>query len=169
MSYSQGLIKSLLRWVVPPSANTGHTTTTREKNMNTIQITNDEGQVINYTETEIKTILKNGETFAKDTVNLSQELRKIRNQVRDFFSEGEWDSGEQTVNKGDVNYLLECIGANKLTTIYRGAATINFVFEVEAEDEDEARNIIEENASTNEYFFTTSDEEVVVTDIDENY
>lgn len=137
--------------------------------MNTIQITNDEGQVINYTETEIKTILKNGETFAKDTVNLSQELRKIRNQVRDFFSEGEWDSGEQTVNKGDVNYLLECIGANKLTTIYRGAATINFVFEVEAEDEDEARNIIEENASTNEYFFTTSDEEVVVTDIDENY
>jgi hypothetical protein len=137
--------------------------------MNTIQITNDEGQVINYTETEIKTILKNGETFAKDTVHLSQELRKIRNQVRDFFSEGEWDSGEQTVNKGDVNYLLECIGANKLTTIYRGAATINFVFEVEAVDEDEARSIIEENASIQTYGFESSDESVSVDEVDENY
>lgn len=137
--------------------------------MNTIQITNDEGQVINYTESEIKTIIKNGVSCATDSVRLSTEIRNIRNEVRDFFSEGEWDSGEQTINKADVNYLLERIGCNKLTTVYRGAATVNFVFEVEAEDEDDARVIVEENTDISSYSFDISDESVEVTDIDENY
>ena len=137
--------------------------------MNTIQITDNEGRVINYTEAEINTIIKNGVDNAKLTVEYSKEIRNIRNEVRDFFSEGEWDSNEQTVNKGDVNFLLERIGANKLTTIYRGAATVNFVFEVEAEDEDDARTIVEENTDVNSYAFEVTDEAVEVTDIDENY
>lgn len=155
--------------MVPPVANTGHIPTTREKNMNTIQITNSEGQTINYTETEINTIIKNGATFAADTIRLNEEIRKIRHEVRDFFSEDEWDNGEQTVNKGDVNFLLERIGANKLTTVYRGSASIHFTFEVEAEDEDQARDIVSEGASINEYGFESSGEEVEITDIDENY
>jgi hypothetical protein len=150
-------------------ANTGHIPTTREKNMNTIQITNSMGQVVNYTEAEINTIIKNGATFAADTVKLSEEIRKIRHEVRDFFSEDEWDGGEQTVNKGDVNFLLERIGANKLTTKYRGAASIHFTFEVEAEDEDQARDIVSEGASINEYGFEASDEETEVVDISEDY
>ena len=137
--------------------------------MNTIQIVNEEGQTINYTEAEITNIIKNGAENGKYISTLSAELRQVRNEVRDFFSEGEWDSGEQTINKGDVNFLLERIGCRKLTTLYRGAATINFVFEIEAEDEDEARTCIEENASVNEYGFSSSDEEVVVDEIDENY
>ena len=71
--------------------------------MNTIQITNDEGQVINYTETEIKTIIKNGVLVAEDTVRLSTDIRKIRNEVRDFFSEREWENRETTVNLDEVN------------------------------------------------------------------
>ena len=137
--------------------------------MNTIQIVNEEGQTVNYTEAEITNIIKNGVENGKYISTLSAELRKVRDEVRDFFGEGEWDSGEQTINKGDVNFLLERIGCRKLTTVYRGAATINFTFEVEAEDEDEARNIVEENASVQEYGFSTSDEEVVVDEVDENY
>ena len=137
--------------------------------MNTIQITNDEGKIINYTESEIKTIIKNGVSCAEDSVRLSRQVREIREQVRDFFSEGEWDSGEQTVNKGDVNFLLERIGANKLTTVYRGAATVHFTFEVEAEDEDDARVIVEENTDVSSYAFEVSDESIEVTDVDENY
>jgi hypothetical protein len=137
--------------------------------MNTIQITNADGQTVNYTETEITTIIKNGADNAKYVSTLSDQLREIRNEVRDFFSEGEWDSGEQTVNKRDVNELLGSIGANKLTTKYRGAASIHFVFEVEAEDEDEAKAIIEENATVQEYGFDASDESVEVTDMDEHY
>lgn len=137
--------------------------------MNTIQIKDDEGQTINYTESEITTIIKNGVDNAKRVVEYSKEISNLRREVRDFFSEGEWDSNEQTVNKGDVNFLLERIGANKLTTIYRGAATVNFVFEVEAEDEDDARTIVEENTDVNSYAFEVTDEAVEVTDIDENY
>jgi hypothetical protein len=137
--------------------------------MNTIQVTNSQGQTVNYTETEINTIIKNGATFAADTVRLSEDIRKILNEVRDFFSEDEWDGGEQTVNKGDVNYLLERIGARKLTTVYRGSASVHFTFEVEAEDEDQARDIVSEGASINEYGFEASSEEVEITDIDENH
>jgi hypothetical protein len=54
----------------------------------------------------------------------NDELRKIRHEVRDFFSEGEWSDGETTVNKGDTNALLERIGAHKLTTKYRGTFTV---------------------------------------------
>jgi hypothetical protein len=137
--------------------------------MNTIQITNDEGQTVNYTEEEVKNVFRLRKQHQDLADSANTELRKVRNEVRDFFSEGEWDTGEQTINKGDVNFLLERIGCNKLTTVYRGAASIHFVFEVEAEDEDEARSIVEENASISEYGFSSSDESVEVTDIDENY
>ena len=137
--------------------------------MNTIQITDDEGRVINYTESEINSIIKNGVDNAKLVSQLSKDIINIRNEVRDFFSEGEWEDGETTSNKGDVNFLLERIGTNKLTTVYRGAATVNFVFEVEAEDEDDARTIIEENTDVSSYCFEVTDESVEVTDIDENY
>ena len=135
--------------------------------MNTIQITDDEGQVINYTETEIKTIIKNGVSLATDTVTLSAQVRKIRNEVRDFFSEGEWDSGEQTVNKGDVNMLLESIGANKLTSKYTGTGTIEFTFELEAEDEDEARTLVEENVTLHYSWVDILDEQISVDDVSE--
>ena len=149
-------------------ANTGHIPTTREKNMNTIQITNSMGQVVNYTETEINTIIKNGATFAADTVRLSEEIRKIRHEVRDFFNEVEWESGEQCVQKSDVNRLLESIRAEKLTTQYSGTATISFTFSVEADDEDEARSIIEDNTSVSSYGYDLEgDETTEVNEIDE--
>jgi hypothetical protein len=141
--------------------------------MNTIQITNDEGQIINYTETEIKTIIKNGVSVAEDTVRLSEQRTKFKRLVRDFFSELTWESGydggDATIHKDHVNTLLRDLGIDTLTTTYRGSATISFTFEVEADDEDEARSIIEENASVNEYGFESSDEEVSVDEVDENY
>lgn len=137
--------------------------------MNTIQITNDEGQVINYTEEEVRNAFRLRDQYKSLADTASDEVRKIRNEVRDFFGEGEWDSGEQTINKGDVNFLLERIGSRKLTTVYRGSATVDFVFEVEAEDEDDARNIVEENTDISSYAFDVSHESVEVTEIDENY
>lgn len=144
--------------------------------MNTIQVTIESGAVINYTEAEVLRFIKKAEeadaliaTARENNAKVYQDIARLRNEVRDFFSEGEWSDGETVSNKADVNYLLERIGANKLTTKYRGAASIHFVFEIEAEDEDEARSIVEENASVNEYGFDSSDESVEITDIDENY
>jgi hypothetical protein len=148
-------------------------TTTREKTMNTIQITNDEGQVVNYTEEEVKRAF-NDAKFSADQLTLLQDQRvKLKRLVRDFFSELGWESGydggEATIHKDHVNELLKDLGVDGLTSTFRGAATINFVFEVEAVDEDEARSIIEENASVQEYGFESSDESVSVDEIDENY
>lgn len=109
--------------------------------MNTIQITTDNG-AINYTETEVARYIERAGQVDK----LYEEIRKIRFEVRDFFSEGEWSDGETTVNKGDTNALLERIGCNKLTTQYQGTFTITGSFIVEAEDEDEAESMFVENA-----------------------
>lgn len=136
--------------------------------MNTIQITNAEGQVINYTETEITTIIKNGVDSAKRSVEYSKEIDKIRREVRDFFSEGGWDSSEQTVNKGDVNFLLERIGAAKLTTKYTGTFTITGTFNVEVEDEDEVQGVIEDNTDISNWSADMDIDQIEVHDVEED-
>lgn len=141
--------------------------------MNTIQIIDNEGRTINYTDTEIKTIIENGQLFATQNAAISDQRKTFKRLVRDFFSELGWESGydggEATIHKDHVNTLLKDLGIDGLTTTYRGSATINFAFEVEATDEDEARAIIEENASVQEYGFDASDESVSVDEIDDNY
>ena len=141
--------------------------------MNTIQITNDEGQVINYTEEEVKRAFNDAKFSASQLTILQDQRVKLKRLVRDFFSEltfeSGYDGGEATIYKDHVNTLLRDLGVDPLVTTYRGSATISFTFEVEAVDEDEARSIIEENASVQEYGFESSDESVEVTDIDENY
>ena len=119
--------------------------------MNTITInTETDGEVatITYTETEVLHFKKRAQEIdAIQQVNDSQrkEIRDLRNNVRDFFSEGEWSDGEQTVNKPEVNELLERIGAAKLTTKYNGTFTITGSFSIEVEDEDEIEDIISDN------------------------
>lgn len=141
--------------------------------MNTIQITNDEGQAVNYTEEEVKRAFSNTSIAANQLAVLQEQRTKFKRLVRDFFSELTWESGydggDATIHKDHVNTLLKDLGIDVLTTTYRGSATISFTFEVEADDEDEARSIIEENASVNEYGFESSDEEVSVDEVDENY
>jgi len=121
--------------------------------MNTIQINTTEGTV-NYTEAEVirfidKTkevdaVQQRADQYRKDVIN-------IRNEVRDFFSEGEWNDGETTVNKSDVNAMLERIGANKLTSTYTRTFTINGTFSVEAEDEETATGLLTDDITVEFY------------------
>lgn len=135
--------------------------------MNTIQITNDEGQVVNYTETEVKDAFRLHKQYKAKLESVQADNHKIRNNVRDFFSEGEWDNGEQTVSKVDVNELLERIGTNKLTSKYTGTGTIEFTFELEAEDEDEARTLVEDNVSLQYSWVDILDENINIDDVSE--
>jgi hypothetical protein len=117
----------------------------REEDMNTIQINTAEGTV-NYTEAEVIRFIdkaKEADAVHQLTSMQATNIREIRNEVRDFFSEGEWSDGETTCNKGDVNALLERIGANKLTSRYTGTFIINGTFSLEAEDESEAVSLLE--------------------------
>ena len=136
--------------------------------MNTIQIVNSEGQTVNYTESEIKMIIDNGVQSAERSVQLGNQLREIRHQVRDFFSEGEWSDGETTCNKGDVNLLLERIGCDKLTTRYRGTFTITGTFGVEVEDEDDVESLFTDNVNVDFFDGDIEVEKIDVMDIDED-
>lgn len=123
---------------------------------------------MNYTESEIKMIIDNGVQSAERSVQLSNQLREIRYQVRDFFSEGEWSNGETTCNKGDVNLLLERIGCNKLTTKYRGTFAITGTFGVEVEDEDDVESLFTDNVNVDFFDGDIEVEQIDVMDIDED-
>ena len=142
--------------------------------MNTITInTETDGQVatITYTETEVLHFRKRAQEIdAIQQVNDMQrkEIRDLRHEVRDFFSEGEWQDGETTCNKGDVNALLERIGCNKLTTKYSGTFTITGTFNLEVEDEDEIQSIIEDNTDVSNYSADMEVEGIETFDIEED-
>jgi hypothetical protein len=143
--------------------------------MNTITIntTNDDGttqSAVTYTEAEVLHFKKRTQDIdAIQQVNDNQrkEIREIRNAVRDFFSEGEWNDGEQTVNKSEVNELLDAIGCAKLTTKYRGNFTIYGTFEIDVEDEDEIDSVITENMSVDCYAADIDVDSIELNDIEE--
>lgn len=121
--------------------------------MNTIQINTAEGTV-NYTEAEVIRFIeraKDIDAVQQRADKYLQDIRNIRNEVRDFFSEGEWSDGETTCNKGDVNLMLERIGADKLTTKYSGTFTINGTFSIETEDLQTAIALFEDNVNVEFY------------------
>ena len=139
--------------------------------MNTIQITTVDGPV-NYTESEIVRFIDKAKGI--DDLNellnkQSNTIRSIKENVRDFFSEVEWENGEQTVSKSDVNELLERIGSHKLTSQYGGSFTITGTFQVEAEDEDDARNKFEEGVDVNFYDGDITVDQTEVDEVEENY
>ena len=104
--------------------------------MNTIQIDTAEGTV-NYTDTEVKRFIeKAGET------------RDIKYKVRDFFSELQWENGEATITRSEVNELLDSIGCDKLRTDFTATVTITaYVRGYAAENEDEASECIADDIS----------------------
>jgi hypothetical protein len=138
--------------------------------MNTIQVTTTDGTV-NYTEAEVLHFMarsKELNVYAEEIDNQRKAIRDLRNNVRDFFSEVEWEDGEQTVNKREVNDLLERIGAAKLTSKYHGTFTITGSFNLEVEDEDEIQSIIEDNTDVSNYSADMDVEGIEIFDIEED-
>ncbi len=136
--------------------------------MNTIQITTADGAV-NYTESEVVRFIEKAKV-ADDTISQQHKtIIDIKNSVRDFFSEGQWDNGEFTASKEDVNELLTTIGTNKLTTKYRATYTITGTFSVDAEDADEAETMFTDNVTVDFYDGDIDVDQVDVMDIEEDY
>jgi len=131
--------------------------------MNTIQITSEDGIVINYTEGEVLRYIKKVEELDA----YKQTAIDNRHKVRDFFSECEWSNGETTISKSDVNELLESIGANKLTSRYSGTFAINGTFSVEAEDEDAASSLFEDDVNVEFYSGDVDIDNIETQDIEE--
>jgi hypothetical protein len=136
--------------------------------MNTIQITTADGTV-NYTESEILRFIEKAKGTDELNESISKSvhaLRDMRRTVRDFFSEGEWNDGETVINKGDVNELLDSIGANRLTTRYNATYTITGTFTVEVEDEDDVESLFVDNVNVSFYDGDIDVDQVEVNDIE---
>jgi hypothetical protein len=143
--------------------------------MNTIAITNEiAGEIVTITYTELEVLgfvekAKYADDIQKSYDAVTREIRTIRNEVRDFFSEGEWSDGETTVNKSDANAMLERIGCNKLTSRYSGTFVITGTFNLDVEDEDEIQSIIEDNTDVSNYSVNDMDVDgIEVHDIEED-
>lgn len=136
--------------------------------MNTIQVTTTDGTV-NYTESEVLRFIEKIKV-ADDTISQQHKtIIDIKNNVRDFFSEGQWNDGEFTASKEDVNLLLTTIGTNKLTTKYRGTYTVTGTFSVDAEDADDAETIFTDNVNVDFYDGDIDVDQIEVLDIEEDY
>ena len=138
--------------------------------MNTIQVTTDNG-VINYTESEVlRFIEKAGETDAVQQVANETRARvsSIRNTVRDFFSEREWESRETTVTLDEVNELLNSIGSHSIQSTYSGSITISVSFsDLDADDEDDAISKIQDEITVDLYNASIQIDDVSVDEITE--
>jgi hypothetical protein len=138
--------------------------------MNTIQVTTTDGTV-NYTESEVLRFIERArevDAVQESYVAEHKKIVDIKNSVRDFFSEGEWDNGETVVNKGDVNELLDSIGANRLTSKYRATYTITGTFSVDAEDADDAEAMFTDNVTVDFYDGDIDVDQVEVVDMEED-
>ena len=130
----------------------------------TPNVTYTEGEVLRYIEKA------KGIDDLNDLLNKQYNtIRSIKDKVRDFFSEGEWNDNEANVNKGDVNTLLESIGCDKLTSRYGGTYTITGTFQIDAEDADEAESIFTDNVRVEFYEGDIDVDLIEVNDVDEDY
>jgi hypothetical protein len=147
-----------------------HNNKQREGNMNTIQVTTENG-IINYTESEVlRFIDKAGEVDAVQQVSNETRARvsSIRIAVRDFFSEREWENRETTVTLDEVNELLNSIGSHSIQTTYSGSITISVSFsDLDADDEDDAISKIQDEITVDLYNASTQIDDVSVDEITE--
>ena len=100
---------------------------------------------------------------------LWRKVANVRNEVYDFFKEC-LDQGDEWVeeNKGDINFLLERIGSDTLKTTYSATVTITFtVDDIEAGDEDEVTNIIQEGIYVSVDSYNTDVTDICVDEVTE--
>ena len=126
------------------------------------------GQDVTYNEVEVQRFIDDSRVLKERADTLVDKVYHLRRQIRDFFKDQDWDSGEITINKKDVNELLGELGCDKLTTEYRGTFTITGTFNVEADDEDEVESIITDSTEVNNFSGGMHVEQIEVFDIEDN-
>jgi len=134
-----------------------------------------DGTTYNFTEESLKELIKS-ETSAKlrlESVQLEaqetyRKIASIRSKVYDFFSEA-FDDGtdEATVERDNVNELLESIGSDILTTTWSATVEITVtVTGIKATSPEEVEDIITDNIEVSGYDLELHDPDVRVQDIE---
>ena len=130
-----------------------------------------DGTTYNFTEESLKELIKS-ETALKlrlESVQLEaqetyRKIASVRSKVYDFFSEAFDDgSDEATVNRDDVNELLESIGSDILTTTWSATVEITVtVVGIKATSPEEVEDIITDNIEVSGYDLELHDPDVRV-------
>jgi hypothetical protein len=129
----------------------------------------------NFTEESLKELIKSETTLKLrlESVQLEAQeaYRKVistRSKVYDFFSEAFDDgSDEATVNRDDVNELLEAIGSDVLTTTWSATVEITVtVTGIKATSPEEVEDFITDNIEVSGYDLELHDPDVRVQDIE---
>ena len=134
-----------------------------------------DGITYNFTEESLKELIKS-ETENKSRLQQLQleaqasyrKLAEIRGKVYDFFSEA-FDDGtdEATVERDNVNELLESIGSDVLTTTWSATVEITVtVTGIKATSPEEVEDIITDNIEVSGYDLELHDPDVRVQDIE---
>lgn len=128
----------------------------------------------NFTEDSLKEFIKDSiarkQTIALDRVelgNLYKRTAEIRGAVYDFFKE-RYSIGdtEITLDISDVNDLLELIGADKLRNLYTAYVRVTVqVNDIEAIDEDEVNDIINDNLNVEVEHYSVDIEDISIDDV----
>jgi hypothetical protein len=129
----------------------------------------------NFTEESLKELIKSEATLKLrlESVRLEAQeaYRKVvstRSKVYDFFSEAFDDgSDEATVNRDDVNELLEAIGSDVLTTTWSATVEITVtVTGIKATSPEEVEDIITDNIEVSGYDLELCDPDIRVQEIE---
>jgi hypothetical protein len=105
-----------------------------------------DGSTVKYTEDMIKNAITDRDYYQGKYHDYVSKVNRNREAVYQFFKD-RYTAGDEdiTVTVDDVNDLLESIGSEKLKALFTVSGTINFtVSDVEAESEDDAREIVEQ-------------------------
>ena len=105
-------------------------------------------EALNAVQQEIEKLKKELTESYDRITTVRGELTSVRNTVHEFFSD-QFDSEdyEITVTRDEANDLLGNINADLLSQEFEGTVTVTFSFTVRAQDEDEARSIVEDAVS----------------------
>ena len=138
--------------------------------MQTITISSNDEHTpdVTYTSAEVARFVNDARALKERETILLDKVYHLRRQVQEFFKDQEWDSGEITINKKDVNELLGELGCDRLTSKYVGTFTITGTFNVEADDEDDVETIISDSTEVDNYLASMHVEQIEVFDIEED-
>ena len=130
-----------------------------------------DGTTYNFTEESLKELIKN-ETATKARLEQTQreaqeayrKLAEIRGKVYDFFTEAfDGVTDETTVQRDDVNALLESIGSDILSTTWSATVEITVtVVGINATSPEEVEDIITDNIEVSGYDLELHDPDVRV-------
>lgn len=130
----------------------------------------------NLTQDSLVELIKENEAqktvIAANRIDSSEQWKKIahiRNEVFEFFNEAFQSEDPWVVeNKGDINWLLERIGADKLKSKFSASVTVTLsISDIEAEDEDEVSSIISDELMVDCGSYSVDVDDITVDNVDE--